>query len=119
MPRYEVFIPAPSADLPDLTLRVDSENWLAALKLGLEKACGARMATNVLCDVKDGGAVEVTDPSTGKVFRIVELGGPAPAAPAPPAPAAARLAPPAPPPAPGRPIRMSESNSTAPTSPSP
>jgi hypothetical protein len=80
MPRFEVFIPSVSADLPvDLTLRVESENWLAALKLGLEKICGARMAANILCDVKDGGSVEVTDPSTGKVFRIVELGaGPAP-----------------------------------------
>jgi len=96
MPKFEVFIPSISAELPvDLTLRVESENWLAALKLGLEKICGARMAANVLCDVKDGGSVEVTDPSTGKVFRIVELGaGPAPAARDASAPPLARASPP-------------------------
>lgn len=74
MARFEVFIPSVSADLPvDLTLRVDSDNWLAALKVGLEKICGAQMATNALCDVQADGSVEVTDPQTGKVFRIVEL----------------------------------------------
>lgn len=94
MARFEVFIPSVSADLPvDLTLRVESENWLAALKVGLERICGARMAANVLCDVKEDGSVEVTDPQTGKVFRIVELPTPTPPPPATPVPPSARVAP--------------------------
>jgi len=94
MARFEVFIPSVSADLPlDLTLRVESENWLAALKVGLEKICGAQMATNALCDVQSDGSVEVTDPQTGKVFRIVELPSPTPPPPATPVPPAARVAP--------------------------
>jgi len=94
MARFEVFIPSVSAELPlDLTLRVESENWLAALKVGLEKICGARMAANVLCDVQSDGSVEVTDPQSGKVFRIVELPSPTPPPPATPVPPAARVAP--------------------------
>jgi len=95
MPRFEVRIPAAPPHQPfALTLRVDAESWLPALKLGLQKICGERLADNVLCDVGDG-AVDVTDPATGRTFRIVEL----PAAGAPPRQPSAAATPPAAPPA--------------------
>jgi hypothetical protein len=74
MPRFEVLIPAAPPEQPfHITLRVESETWLPALKAGLQKICGAQLAPNILCDVGEDGAIDVTDPSSGRVFRISEL----------------------------------------------
>lgn len=87
MPRFEVFVPAAPPKLPiDLTLRIDAEHWLAALKTGLQRIGEAQMANNVLCDIQGDGSIHVTDPDSGRVFRIQEL------------PQAQVTAPPAPPP---------------------
>jgi hypothetical protein len=94
MPRFEVFLPAaPPASPIDLTLRLDAESWLAALKGGLEKIGRAHAARNVLCDIQADGSIHVTEPQGGGVFRIREL---AVAPPPPPRPLVA-----SPPPAPG------------------
>jgi len=91
MSRYEVFVPAAEPAQPfALTLRIQAEHWLAALKIGLEKIGSAQVIANVLCDIQGDGSIHVTDPQSGRVFRISEL----PAATPEPAP---------PPPAPGRP----------------
>jgi hypothetical protein len=91
MPRFEVFIPAAPPEQPfHVTLRVDSDTWLPALKAGLQKMCGTQLAANILCDVGADGAIDVTDPASGRVFRIMELG-----------PAGAKAAEPAQPPARG------------------
>ena len=100
MPRFEVYVPASPPLLPvDVTLRVDSEHWLAALKAGLQKAALGDVAANILCDIQADGSIHVSDPESGRVFRIKELpeapptprpmpsarapgGGPAPVAPA-------------------------------------
>jgi len=97
MPRYEVFVPAAPPALPmDVTLRIEAEHWLAALKSGLQKIGGAQMTSNVLCDIQDDGSIHVTDSTSGRVFRIQEMAAvPAPAA-APPAPPPAAASPPAP-----------------------
>jgi hypothetical protein len=74
MPRFEVFIPAAPPEQPfHVTLRVESDTWLPALKAGLQKICGAQLAANILCDVGADGAIDVTDPASGRVFRISEL----------------------------------------------
>ena len=74
MPRFEVFCPAAPPALPvDVTLRVEAEHWLAALKAGLQKVGGAQVTSNVLCDVQADGSIHVTDPRGGGVFRIAEL----------------------------------------------
>ena len=104
MPRFEVFVPAAPPKLPiDLTLRIDAEHWLAALKTGLQRLGEAHMANNVLCDIQSDGSIHVTDPDSGRVFRILELAQAqvtAPPAPPPvaPAPVAASLGRPPPPP---------------------
>lgn len=93
MPRFEVFCPASPPELPeDVTLRLDAEHWLAALKAGLRRSGGGQPATNVLCDVQADGAIHVTDPRGGGVFRIRELREAAPAAAAPLPPRAAPAA---------------------------
>ena len=74
MPRFEVFCPAAPPALPvDVTLRVEAEHWLAALKAGLQKVGGRQMSTSVLCDIQADGSIHVTDPRGGGVFRIQEL----------------------------------------------
>jgi GAF domain len=94
MPRFEVFVPAAPPALPlDVTLRLDADNWLAALKAGLEKLGGPGMTSNVLCDIQEDGSIHVTAPQGGGVFRIRELA----AAAAPPPAAAPATAPAAPP----------------------
>jgi hypothetical protein len=107
MPRFEVFVPAAPPKLPmDLTLRIDAEHWLAALKTGLQRMGEKQMASNVLCDIQGDGTIHVTDPDGGRVFRIQELAQAAvTAAPAPPPVAPARVSAPEPrpPPAPAMP----------------
>ena len=73
MARFEVFIPAASPEELNLTLRVTAGTWMVALKIGLRKIGQGSMPTDVLCDVKDDESIHVTDPRSGRVFRIVEL----------------------------------------------
>lgn len=85
MAKYEVFLPAMSAGEFNLTLRVEAENWMAALKAGLKKLGekGAQVS-NLLVDIMEDNSIHVTDASSGRVFRIKELEETvAPAAPAP------------------------------------
>jgi hypothetical protein len=86
MARFEVLVPgAPPARPADVTLRIDAESWLAALEAGLDRLGGPRFPSNVLCDVQADGAILVTDPRGGGVFRIREVTAaprPAPDAPA-------------------------------------
>jgi hypothetical protein len=81
MPRFEVFSPAaPPARASAVTLRVDAEHWLAALKAGLQRLGAPELTSNVLCDIQEDGSIHVTDPRGGGVFRIAELRGDAGAA---------------------------------------
>jgi hypothetical protein len=85
-----------------LTLRLEADHWLGALKTGLQRLGEASPANNVLCDIQADGSIHVTDPDSGRVFRILELPATTPVAPEPvvipaaPAPAAVAAPPPAP-----------------------
>ncbi|HSM91636.1 MAG TPA: GAF domain-containing protein [Anaeromyxobacteraceae bacterium] len=75
MARFEVYVPEAPPGLPAaLTLRVDAAHWLAALKAGLARFGLPAPPAHVLCDIKADGSVHVTDPASGRVFRIHELG---------------------------------------------
>jgi hypothetical protein len=87
MAKFEVFIPQAGPGGMDMTLRVEAENWLAALSTGLKKLgdkSGAA-ANNVMVDIQDDESFHVTDPKSGRVFRIRDLTPPE----APPAPESA------------------------------
>ena len=74
MPKFEVYVPPAPPQLPvAVTLRVESENWLAALKVGLQKVGGGELAANILCDIQSDGSIHVTDPGGARVFRIREM----------------------------------------------
>jgi hypothetical protein len=74
MARYEVFVPAAPPKVPiDLTLRLEADHWLGALKTGLGRLGETQASNNILCDIQADGSIHVTDPDSGRVFRIVEL----------------------------------------------
>jgi hypothetical protein len=111
MPVFEVFIPASTPEGFDVTARVQADTWMAALRSGLAKL-GVEQVRNVFCDITEAG-IEVTEPGSGRVFRILELGGASGQAAAPPVapPRAPTPPPPAPAPAvatpaPARPLAM-------------
>ncbi len=71
---YEVFIPSPDPDGFDVTITVDADNWMAALKSGLQRTGeGADAVRNVMCDIKDDNTIHVTDASTRRVFVLREV----------------------------------------------
>jgi GAF domain len=74
MANFEVHIPAPEPGGFNLTLKVSAENWMAALKAGMQKLGeqGAS-AANVMVDIQEDNSIHVTDSATGRVFRIREL----------------------------------------------
>jgi len=74
MPRFEVHIPAAAPSGISVTLRVDAEHWMAALRTGLYKLGEQGSSVqNVLVDVQGDGSVHVTESRTGRVFAIREL----------------------------------------------
>jgi hypothetical protein len=99
MARFEVFVPAAPPKVPiDLTLRLEADHWLGALKTGLGRLGESQASNNLLCDIQADGSIHVTDPDSGRVFRILELPESSPGAAQPPLPGApvATSAPPAP-----------------------
>ena len=77
---FEVFIPAPDADGFDITATIEADSWMQALRSGLSKLGDPASIKNVMCDIKETG-IDVTDPNSGRVFRITEQAAGAPAAP--------------------------------------
>jgi hypothetical protein len=76
---YEVYIPSEDEDGFDTTITVEAENWMSALKSGLERTGeGADAVRNVMCDIKDDNSIHVTDATTQRVFVLEELGEEAP-----------------------------------------
>ncbi|MEW5853936.1 MAG: GAF domain-containing protein, partial [Myxococcota bacterium] len=77
MPHFEVFIPAKDADSFNVQLTVQANNWLGALRLGLANIGeGPNTIANILCDIKEDASIHVTDPGTGRVFRLREVPAP-------------------------------------------
>lgn len=74
MPKFEVYIPSSEPGGFNLTLKVGAENWMAALKAGLQKLGeqGA-VSQNVMVDIQDDNSIHVTEAASGRVFRIREL----------------------------------------------
>ncbi len=72
--QFQVFIPSPDPDGFDITLMVEAENWMEALKLGLRRTHNEDSPIrNVFCDIKSNNLVHVTDQSTRRMFKIRQL----------------------------------------------
>lgn len=106
---FEVFMPAKTAGQPNITLTVEAQNWIGALRTGLSNLGeGHEAIANVMCDIKEDNSIHVTDVSTRRVFRLREVPAPtatpSASASASPPPEATRPSPAAPP----RPVSMPE-----------
>ncbi len=74
MHRFEILIPKGKGIPSELCLQLNASDWLSALKAGLEKVGeDGAIAENVLCDIKQDNSIHVTDTTTGRVFRILEM----------------------------------------------
>lgn len=74
MAKYEVHIPASEPGGFNMTLKVGAENWMSALKAGMQKLGEqGSISQNVMVDVQDDNSIHVTEPLSGRVFRIREL----------------------------------------------
>jgi hypothetical protein len=74
MPKFEVHIPATDANGFNVTLKVGADNWMSALKAGMQKL-GEQGTTsqNVMVDIQEDNSIHVTEAASGRVFRIREL----------------------------------------------
>jgi hypothetical protein len=74
MAKFEVHIPASEPGGFNLTLKVGADNWMAALKAGMQKLGeqGA-ISQNVMVDIQEDNSIHVTEAASGRVFRIREL----------------------------------------------
>jgi hypothetical protein len=74
MPKYEVHIPAADNGGFNITLKVNADNWMAALKAGMQKLGEqGSVSSNVMVDVQEDQSIHITDNMSGRVFRIREL----------------------------------------------
>lgn len=77
MPFFEVYIPAGDASGANVTLTVESKNWLGALQSGLVNSGEDPSAiANVMCDLQGDGSIHVTDSARDRVFRLREVESP-------------------------------------------
>src|SRR5689334_997242 len=72
MPLFEVFIPTNDPDGFNITARLRADSWIAALKGGLARLGDTTDVKNVMCDFTPEG-IDVTEPKSGRVFRIKEV----------------------------------------------
>ena len=74
MAKFEVHIPPGQDGGFNVTLKIDADNWMAALKTGMTKLGEQGSSVqNVLVDIQDDNSIHVTESQSGRVFRIREL----------------------------------------------
>lgn len=72
MPLFEIYIPGPDGATGKVA-KIKGDNWMGALKSGLSRLGDTTDVKSLMCDVKKKGMI-VTDPKTGRVFKIREVG---------------------------------------------
>jgi hypothetical protein len=72
MPLFEIYIPGPEGETGKVA-KIKGDNWMGALKSGLSRLGDSTDVKSLMCDVKKNGMI-VTDPKSGRVFKIREVG---------------------------------------------
>lgn len=72
MALFELFIPARGEGDFNITARIRGASWIQALRDGLSRLGETADVQNILCDIHEAG-IDVTEPKSGRVFRIREL----------------------------------------------
>jgi|APLak6261679142_1056127.scaffolds.fasta_scaffold00001_120 hypothetical protein len=74
MAKFEVHIPATDGNGFNVTLKVGADNWMSALKAGMQKLGEqGTVSQNVMVDIQEDNSIHVTEAASGRVFRIREL----------------------------------------------
>ena len=74
MSKFEVHIPATDGNGFNVTLKVGADNWMSALKAGLQKLGEqGTISQNVMVDIQEDNSIHVTEAASGRVFRIREM----------------------------------------------
>ncbi|HNZ53647.1 MAG TPA: GAF domain-containing protein [bacterium] len=72
MTKFEVLVPLAEGG-KEVVVREEGPNWFCALESALSGLGMADSMKNVICDVKEDGAIHVTDTASGRKFLVREL----------------------------------------------
>jgi putative methionine-R-sulfoxide reductase with GAF domain len=74
MIKYEIYVPGITDDDFDITLKINANSWIEALKIGLNRLGeDAKIIKNLMIDIMDDNSIHVTETINNRVFRIKEL----------------------------------------------
>jgi hypothetical protein len=72
MTKFEVLVPMGQGN-KEVVVREEGPNWFCALESALSGLGMADAMTNIICDVKEDGSINVTDTASSKHFVVREL----------------------------------------------
>jgi len=71
---YRIYIPALDKDGVSMTIDVEAENWMLALRYGLDEIGADRdIIKRAICDIKTDKSIHVMEPAEGHVFVLREV----------------------------------------------
>lgn len=71
---FRIYIPALEADGVSMTIDVEAENWMMALRAGLDEVgADPDIVKRAICDIKADKTIHVMEPAQGRVFVLREL----------------------------------------------
>ena len=75
--RYRIYIPALDPEGVNMTLDVEADNWMVALRNGLDEIGADRdLVKRATCEIKPDKTIRVVEPEHGRVFVLRELPDP-------------------------------------------
>ncbi len=71
---YRIYIPALDKDGVSMTIDVEADNWMLALRYGLDEIGADRdLIKRAICDIKTDKSIHVMEPAEGHVFILREV----------------------------------------------
>lgn len=71
---YRIYIPALDPDGVSMTIDCEADNWMLALRYGLDEIGADRdLIKRAICDIKSDKSIHVMEPAQGRVFVLREL----------------------------------------------
>lgn len=70
---FEISIPGRESSDALTRLAVEADNWLDALRLGLEEMGDEKLPSDAVCDIQPDGVIRVRDPASGRQFVVRKL----------------------------------------------
>lgn len=71
---FRIYIPALDKDAVSMTIDVEADNWMLALRYGLDEIGADRdLIKRAICDIKTDKSIHVMEPTEGHVFILREV----------------------------------------------